>query len=114
VHQILGLKNEFFDRNITPPNIQEILGNTDHYLQSIKEEDRVNLFYTAHHCVGLKPRDFAGQDLIPFDIDDVEAEHSEQVADAVCKVIGADPQKVGVVRTGNGIQLVVQIESTNN
>ena len=111
MHQILGLKNEFFDRNITPPNIQEILGNTDHYLQSIKEEDRVNLFYTAHHCVGLKPRDFAGQDLIPFDIDDVEAEHSEQVADAVCKVIGADPQKVGVVRTGNGIQLVVQIES---
>ena len=121
MHQILGLRTRsaegkertfhtFFDKKWTVPSVKEILHNYELYLEKIPPEERFNLFFTAHHCVGMVARDWDGQDIIPFDIDNVPEEQSDLVADAVCYAIGADPKKVGAVRTGNGIQLVVEIE----
>jgi len=121
LHQILGLRDftvngeqkkthAFFEKGWGAPNIQEILQNPDAVLAGVPPEERFNLYFTVHHCANVVARDWTEQDVIPIDIDDVDEKESEAVADAVCAVLGLEPGKTALTRSGNGIQMFVLIE----
>lgn len=117
--QILGLRefttgklsHAFFDQGWTAPGLPQLLANPDAYIDSIPEDARWNLFFTLHHCQGKIARDFDYQDVISFDIDDINVDKAELTAKLICETVGIEYHKTGVVFSGHGLQLHVLIET---
>lgn len=121
-HEILGLRDgghAFKNNNWTVPTVAEALANCTELVKQIPEEDRFNIYFTVHHVQPgqEQARTWNGQDVMPFDIDDVDVSKAEETAKFVCEVIGLEYFKTGVICSGRGIQMFVQlenlIESTN-
>jgi len=116
--QLLGLReydkklsHAFFGQKWTAPGIPQLLQDPDKYIEQIPEDERWNMYFTAHHCAGKSARDWSHQDIIPFDIDDIDVEKAEITAKLICEVIGLDYQKTGVVMSGHGLQMHVLLET---
>lgn len=118
-HQLLGLReyepkkitHTFFDRKWVVPSLQELLKDPEFFVKDIPEEDRWNIYVTNHHCKNEIARDWDNQDVISFDIDDIDETRAELTAQFVCTIIGVDYNKTGIVMSGHGLQLHIMIEN---
>jgi putative DNA primase/helicase len=120
--QILGLRSyidrngkerkaeKFFEENWRAESIQWLFANIDSVLKNIPEDERWNLYYTAAVCKETKGRILESQNIIPFDIDDIDVTKINTYVNIVCKELDVDINKTGVVFTGNGLQLIVGIK----
>jgi P4 family phage/plasmid primase-like protien len=115
--QILGLReinnkvtHSFFEKRWQVESVRELFAKADAIIEDIPEDERWNLYFTVHDCVGIKPRDFLKQDVIPFDIDDVPLEHAKRVAELACEAIGVNFSQTAISYSGHGLQLFVQLE----
>lgn len=90
-------------------------------LKEIPEEERVNLFYTlASHSgaeTSSKPvrtsKTFLSQEAVAFDIDKIDTSPALQEAyiQAVCAVLGVQPDSITIVNSGNGLHFILFLQT---
>lgn len=120
--QIIGLRDytradgstkkteRFFDEKWRARSVQELFANIDTFITKIPEAERYNLYYTAAYCDEKSSRQMVHQDVIPFDIDDIDHDRMGEYISAVLTVLGLAYEDVGIVATGNGLQFLVGLE----
>jgi hypothetical protein len=100
--------------NITVENHAELFKNLNTYLAKIPEDERWNIHYTLGHGVAGHDRDWGQQDIIPFDIDQIETDEegnfNEEYLAVFFNVVKVDRSKCVVVASGNGIQILIQTQ----
>lgn len=89
-------------------SIHELL-NTD-VISQFPEAERYNVVCTVSHCKETKGRVFESQNVIGFDIDDVDFSDSHAVIDVFCNTLLLDKNKLGAIHTGNGLHLFVEVD----
>lgn len=102
-------KESFFDKNWRAPSVKELFSNLDTYLSVIPEEEKYNLYYTASVCLEKRGRVLEIQHVIPFDIDGIDVDKTEEYVTVVLATLGLDRDKTGIVFSGNGLQFLVGI-----
>lgn len=119
--QILGLRTytgrdgidktseTFFERGWRVSSVNELFSNLNRYVEQIPENERYNLFYTVAHCLEERGRKFESQDIIPIDIDGIDVNRADEYVSAVLITLGLPRDKVGIVYSGNGIHILVQM-----
>jgi len=94
------------------PTVADLFKNAATYVAAIPEAERFNIYYTAANCEvgeGVGLRKLQSQKVIPFDIDNINKDKTPEIVKTVLETLGVDKDKTGVVMTGNGIQLLVEI-----
>lgn len=124
--QILGLRDNprnptrkrtvFFSNGWRANSVNEIFEKISSIIEKIPEPERVNMYYTVADCFEEDGRKLREQHVIPFDIDGLAGETTEDVrhqgemaARAICEAIGVNYNQCGVVFSGNGVQILLQI-----
>lgn len=121
--QILGLRDytcprtgvpkkreAFFDKGWGARSVQELFAHLDKIMEPIPEEERYNLYYTAAYCEKDTSRVMVYQDIIPFDIDDIDHNQIGEYIDACVSVLNVPYEEMGIVSTGNGIQIIIGLD----
>lgn len=110
------LSDRFFEKGWRFNSIQEVFGDKcKELVESIPEDQRFNLFYTAAHCFEDSKRAMHSMSIVPFDIDGIEVtptgvpERCLAIARVVATTIGCDVSKLGVLFSGNGVQVIANI-----
>jgi len=109
-----ALSEKFFDKGWRAENLSDLF-NRANLMEAIPESERFNLFYTLHHSHEGKGRAFDRGYVVAFDIDKMQGvtkDMSLAVAQNVCKTIGVDFSKVGVVFSGRGVHVLVEVIDT--
>lgn len=119
--QILGLRTytgrdgiekiseTFFEKNWRAESVPELFKNLKRYVDQVPKEEQYNLFYTVAHCLEERGRKFEEQDIIPIDIDNIDVNRADEYVSAVLITLGLPRDKVGIVYSGNGIHILIQI-----
>lgn len=122
--QILGLRpyvdkktgktkksEKFFNRGWRASSVKELFKTVEEILTKIPEEEHFNLYYTACECKEEKGRKFIRQNIVPFDIDNIDRERVNDYIDPILDVLGQlEYTDVGIVATGNGLQFIVELD----
>jgi P4 family phage/plasmid primase-like protien len=123
--QILGLR-EFVDKKTgevklydshfnngwRAPSVSELFANLDQYIEQIPEDQRWNMFYTLARCEEKKGRIFLEQNILPIDIDGIEHGTEDKITECVLSLLKIPKDKVGVVYSGNGIHILIQLPTS--
>lgn len=96
-----------FTENKRLTSIHELL-NTD-VIDQYAIQERFNIVCTISHCKEMKGRIFEAQNVIPFDIDDVDFSDTQEVLDVFCNTLLLDKDKLGVIHSGNGLHIFVEV-----
>ena len=96
-----------FSDKIRLTSLQELL--TTDVINRFPEQERFNVVCTISHCKETKGRIFESQNVIPFDIDHVDLADANEVIDIFCNTLLLDKNKVGVIHTGNGLHVFVEV-----
>lgn len=110
--QILGLGDHghiHFEKQMQAPDMRALLHSPTSFMQELAEDERVNIYFTVHDCKGETARDFTFQEILPFDIDNIKEDDAERVAKVVCDELGVNFAQTGVIFSGHGVQLFVQL-----
>jgi putative DNA primase/helicase len=124
--QILGLRpnprdpdrktERFFEKGWRAPSVQALLADPDKYIEQIPEAERYNMYFTVADCAeerlpGEKGRRLVSQDIIPFDVDDVDVTVLEETAKVAVKAAGLIWEQTATLFSGNGIQFFVGLKA---
>lgn len=124
--QLLGLReyetsdgkkvknHAFFDKDWRAGSVEELFQNFSVYVNQIPESDRFNMYFTVCDCIGLEPRDFASQSILPLDIDNIDITKVPETVECVIKSLGLDYLKTGVLFSGNGLQFFIKSDVSMN
>lgn len=88
-------------------SLNELLNSN--IIEQYQESERFNVVCTISHCKETKGRVFESQNVIPFDIDDVDFSDTQEVLDVFCNTLLLDKSKLGVIHTGNGLHIFVEV-----
>ena len=101
-------KHQLFLQGSTVPELFKNIKNT---LSQIPNNEHWNLYYTALDCKDPKfgLRRFESQKVIPFDIDGIDITKTKEYINIVLKELELDYDKTGIVFTGNGLQLIIEL-----
>lgn len=124
--QILGLRDytdasgkvmkreTFFTSKYRAPNLEALFKDPESILTEVPPGERFNLYFTVADCHEERGRKLKEQWAIPFDIDALVGENTEEViaqavlaADAACEAIGVRRELTGIIFSGNGVQFFV-------
>lgn len=112
--QILGHRggdwHAFFHKKWSAESVPSLLKNYKSILADIPKEEHYNLHFTANNTIGKGPRDWLHQSIIPFDIDHIDTSRAEETARVVCEAIGVEFLKTGIICSGYGLQIYIEIE----
>lgn len=106
---------KWFERGLRAQSVEDIFLNPGDYLQDVEESERYNVYYTISECLEEPGRKFLRQFHIPFDIDGLELTepvkdtHLELTARLACEALGVDFTEVGVLFSGNGLQIIIGV-----
>jgi P4 family phage/plasmid primase-like protien len=112
-----GFPNGRSTENATSPNltfesVAQLFSQLPDALEKIPPEERWNLYYTLGETTGDDRREWHGQEVIPFDIDNVVQDDGTFDEDlwltTIFETLGVDADKCIVVASGNGLQILVQ------
>lgn len=101
----------------TVPTIERVFSDIDSIIESIPASERYNLFYTVAHCkdpqtTDNKLRIFESQEIIPFDIDNIDTARLDDYSRIFYELTGLDAEKTGESFSGNGLQFAVKTLSS--
>lgn len=91
-------------------SVDALFENIDYYVNKIPIPERYNIYFTAHEAPALT-REFIKQDIIPFDIDDIDREKFQEYILVVASIIGVEKSELLQTFTGNGVQIIVGLQS---
>ncbi len=126
MHHVIGFRQyiqdgvektgeRFFDRKWRIPDLAEFLKDPKPFLAQVPEHERYNLFITLSHCPEQKGRRFESQDIIGFDIDDLDpAIDPNEYAKILCQTLGVEYGKTAIIMTGNGLHALIKVEPWND
>ncbi len=101
--------------NIVTDSIATLFKNYETFLERIPESERWNIYYTLGETNADTKRDWHAQEVLPFDIDDIvdaDGNFDERLyLDTLFGVLGVDREKCAVVASGNGLQILIQLET---
>lgn len=110
-----------FPSGLSVSNSNSVFENLGLILEKLRAQDPDNLknvYYTvAHHlgAGGAEPnrneKSFEYQTLLPFDIDYVDSSKAWEYLPLVAKILGAAPQSLILVSTGNGLHIIAQLKT---
>lgn len=122
MHQILGLRTyfdvksqkhkkvtKFLENNWRAESLSDVLLFPEKYLELIPEGSRYNIFVTLAKCHEGRGRVLAEQNVIPFDIDEIDHDKIDEYTEAICKVLKIDYSCTGFISTGNGLHVLIGI-----
>lgn len=99
-----------FKPDITVANIMELIDKSKEIIDSL--ESKENIYYTLGHVPGETPeqrveRQWLKQEVIPFDIDDIDPNEMQRTSEVVCEALNIEWTKTFVHFTGHGLQLLI-------
>lgn len=102
--------------DLTVTNIQELFSKLPDIIDNIPEEERYNVFYTLGHMPDTvendpKHRKWSWQEVIPFDIDDIEVDGDSvdpKYMEAIGEALSVDLKKCVTMFSGNGLQILIR------
>lgn len=114
----LKLAEKWFEKGIRIGTVEELILDPKETLSSLEDSEKWNVYYTVSDCLEEAGRKFLSQSVIPFDLDGLDLGTSitvpmhlvEMPARLLCDAIGVPYDEVGVVFSGNGVQVLVQIK----
>tara|TARA_R110002074_G_scaffold237359_1_gene409295 strand:- start:8235 stop:10721 length:2487 start_codon:yes stop_codon:yes gene_type:complete len=94
-------------------SVPSLFANNKKFLDSFKDAERYNLFYTVAHCQGN--RELVSQEIIPFDLDDADEKNISLYTDIFTGAVrkyspDVSKEGVGIVWTGNGLHFLLKIK----
>ena len=93
-------------------SVPKLFENIDRLLETFNHEDQYNLFYTVAHIRGDdSTRTLVSQEIIPFDVDDVDENQIEDCILVVENVLGISREEMGIIYSGNGLQFLILLEN---
>ena len=113
VHGKIKKKEDFFYKKWRAESVPDLFNRLDEYMNKIwrvPQEERINLYYTAASCVEDRGRRLERQEVIPFDVDDIDILRAEDYIPVVCNAIGIKRKETAIVMSGNGLQFIVGIK----
>lgn len=100
--------------NMIVPSVADVFQTFEKLVEQIPEDERWNVYYTLGETNADEKRDWHAQEVLPFDIDNVVDDSGnfdeQRYLDVIFGVLGVDRDKCAAVASGNGIQIVVQLE----
>lgn len=114
-----GQPEKKYDKPMAPENliaesVAVLFQNYEKLVEQIPEDERWNVYYTLGETNADTHRDWHAQEVLPFDIDDVVDEtgnfDEEKYLNTIFDVLGVEREKCAVVASGNGLQIVIQLE----
>ncbi len=114
----IKISEKWFDKGIRVGSVDELINDPKTVLEGIDISERWNVYYTVSECLEEPGRKFLSQSVIPFDIDgldlgtsiDINKFTPESAARLACDALGVAYEEVGVVFSGNGVQILIQIK----
>jgi len=107
----------WFEKGLRAPSVDAIFANPYEYIKNVPESERYNIYYTVADCLEESGRKLSEQHHLQFDIDGIEVPYKGDAIDegqlgvmarVACKAIGVEFEKVGVLFSGNGLQIIVK------
>lgn len=113
------ISEKWFDKKIRSISVEQILLDPDEILKAIETTENWNVYYTCADCLEESGRKFYSQSVVPFDIDGLDLPHDtsiprdkiKHVAIAACEALGVSFDEVGIVFSGNGLQILIPLMS---
>ena len=101
--------------NIEITSVEAIFNKTDAILEKVPADERFDLHYTNAFCdPKQKARTFGYQEMLVFDIDEIEADDLEnrkqEYIQVVCQELGIKPEKTATVFSGHGLHFIVKVK----
>ncbi len=104
-------KHAFFDKKWRANSVEELFQNIDKLLLEIPEPEKYNLYYTVADCFeDNSKRQLKEQWILPIDVDGIDLEKIDDTLDAVIFSLKVPRSKVGIVYSGNGIQILIKLK----
>lgn len=88
-----------------PKSIADLFENHKSYLELIPEDERYNLHYTLADCYKA-PRLFKSQNVIPFDIDDIDTSKLDSYIALVSDGLSIPFTEMGITFSGHGLHFL--------
>lgn len=118
-------KTYIYDDLITTINVSSIkslFDNLPQIVQHIPVEEAYNVHYTCANCLppsfnGRRYRElrkFAYQEMVPFDLDDIDMQSIGKYIDIVVKFLKLDKNKTGIFNSGHGLHFVILLDAPIN
>lgn len=111
-----GDRPDIYPTGIELSSLDELFSDADGVLSRLS--DRSNIFYTLSSVTTWKKREFECTRHIGFDIDPIskdesvlDAKTAETIARVACEAAELDYDSTGVVLTGHGIQLIIELDN---
>ena len=98
--------------HVAVPCASDLLADPEKYLKNIPKNERTNLYATLAHLdtnKKLSTRSWTHQDLLMFDIDNVDLENKHIYVSILAEVMKVDPEKIGVIVSGNGLHILIKL-----
>ena len=120
--QILGLRDftdklgkvrkteRFFEKNWRADSVAQIFEDPNSILKDIPESYHENLFFTVADCHEERGRKLKRQEILPFDIDDIDVSKQQETAQVCLASLGVNWDEVGVLFSGNGLQMFLGLK----
>lgn len=110
-------QNHFDNIKVTSP--EKLFKNLDTIVSMIPESERYNVHYTNANCLtpnkGLvNLREFGSQQMIVFDLDDIDLTKANEYISLVFDVIKTDKNKTGIVNSGHGLHFIIALDYVIN
>lgn len=100
-----------FSPPVEVKDLQTLFDNIDDVIQQIPESERFNCYYTSFNS-NEKFRTFNSINAIYFDIDHIDYSKVDRYIEVFFEVTQADPLSTVIVKSGYGLQFVIQTEVT--
>jgi P4 family phage/plasmid primase-like protien len=107
-----GKKTEvWFEKGLRAPSVESLFADPYEYIKRVENSERWNVYYTVADCLEEPGRKLQEQHHIPFDVDGLVPHQSPEqlqiIARVICDAIGVPFDKVGVIFSGHGLQVIV-------
>lgn len=101
---------KFFSRGWRAQSVPALFKDLALHLADIPQNERYNIHYTVAQCMEERGRKMAAQEIIPFDIDEMDASRYEEYIAPVCAALGVKRDEIGLVFSGNGLHFLILLE----
>jgi len=104
--------NNFFKEGWRAEDVPSLFQQVDYLMEEvIPKDDQENLFYTVANCLEEKGRKFSHQSVLPFDIDGMPEDLTDEEKDAyikvICSALKVHSSNVGIVWSGHGLHFLI-------
>ena len=100
----------FFPSQILAPSVTDLFQNIEMYIDKVPKDERYNLHYLLCNTEKDARKSFINQNIIAFDLDDIDVKRLTEYLPPVLHVIKMEESECGIVCSGNGLHFLVETD----